>query len=170
MSIFSKQIIEHPTLYIAALTQAKELPYIVFIHGGPGLNCGALEYLIEHEAIFDNLKFNIILYDQRGCGRSKPVDTLDSHEDNVRDLEDICKTITAEAYYSIAAIAGHSYGAKVLFDYIQAIPTKIPAIFIATAASMLTPRINNLLLDLAYIKSIDREQYQIILAEFDNFN
>ncbi len=53
MSNYTKQIIEHATLYIATFTKARELPYILFIHGGPGLNSGVLENLILNEGIFD---------------------------------------------------------------------------------------------------------------------
>lgn len=170
MSLYVKQIIEHPMLYIATFTKDIELPYIIFIHGGPGLNSGVLESLIESEGIFDSLKFNIVLYDQRGCGRSKKTSDIVLHSDNINDLEEVYKTLSVKVNFNIAAIAGHSYGAKLLFDYLQYYQIKIPSVFIATASSMLTPRINNLLLDLAYLKSVDKEVYQETLNEFNDYS
>lgn len=171
MPAYVKRIIEHPSLYIVAFTKNKNLPCMIFIHGGPGLNSGALEGLIEHESIFDALEFDIILYDQRACGRSKTTSNTISHLNNLDDLEEICKLIRREEHYNIAAIIGHSYGAKVLFDYIAHNPeNKTPTIFISTAPSILTPRINNLLMDLSYLKQVDPEQYEIMLSEFENLN
>lgn len=168
--MYLKQIIQHPQLYIATFTKNKELPYIIFIHGGPGLNNGVLENLIMHEKIFDALEFNIVLYDQRGCGRSQQTKNPVSHLDNLHDIDEVYTTLSKEKSFHIAAIAGHSYGAKLLFDYLLSSSIKIPCIFIATAPSMLTPRINNLLIDLAYLKSIDSHEYQKILEEFDDYN
>lgn len=168
MSVYTKQVIEHAVLYIATFTKSLDLPYIIFIHGGPGLNSGILEYLIVNEGLFDSLQFNVILYDQRGCGRSQQTCDVVTHADNVHDLEEVHKIFTDKSHINIAAIAGHSYGAKVLFDYLQFSQIKIPSIFIATACSLLTPRINNLLLDFAYLKSVDYEEYQKALDEFND--
>lgn len=170
MLSYTKQVIGHPSLYIVAFTKSRHLPCILFVHGGPGMNSGVLEYLVEHERIFDTLEFDLVLYDQRGCGRSKPVEETIVHADNVRDLEDVYRTVTEEAHYEIAAIAGHSYGAKLLFDYFQYSKASVPGIFISTAPSILTPRVTNLLLDLSYLKTADKEQYQTLLEEFEDFN
>lgn len=40
---------------------------MVYNHGGPGAGCGDLD-----RRYFDSDKWNILLYDQRGCGRSVP--------------------------------------------------------------------------------------------------
>lgn len=40
----------------------------VFLHGGPGGGC-----LPEHRQFFDPEKYRIVLFDQRGCGRSTPL-------------------------------------------------------------------------------------------------
>lgn len=39
----------------------------VFLHGGPGGGCVA-----DHRRYFDPAKYRIVLFDQRGCGRSTP--------------------------------------------------------------------------------------------------
>lgn len=47
---------------------------------------------------------------------------------------------------------------------------KIPIILISTASSILTPRINNLLLDLSYLKQQDPKEYRELLNDFDGLN
>ncbi|MFT4232910.1 MAG: prolyl aminopeptidase [Leucobacter sp.] len=40
---------------------------VVFLHGGPGGGCSA-----DHRRYFDPERYRIVLFDQRGCGRSTP--------------------------------------------------------------------------------------------------
>ena len=40
---------------------------VVFLHGGPGSGCGPV-----HRRLFDPRRYRILLFDQRGCGRSTP--------------------------------------------------------------------------------------------------
>jgi proline iminopeptidase len=168
--MYVKKIIGHSSLYIATFTKDTALPYIIFVHGGPGLNSGVLENLMVKEGIFDLLAFNLVLYDQRGCGCSQQTTKLVLHSDNLCDLDEVYKILTDKTRLTIAAIAGHSYGAKLLFDFLRSSRVNIPSIFIAIASSMLTPRINNLLLDFAYLKSADSEEYQKVLDEFDDYS
>ncbi len=39
----------------------------VFLHGGPGGGCGP-----SHRRLFDPARYDVLLFDQRGCGRSEP--------------------------------------------------------------------------------------------------
>ncbi|MGQ3891430.1 alpha/beta fold hydrolase [Legionella sp. CNM-4043-24] len=168
MSSFKKRTIEHPYLYIVSFTQNRDLPCLVFVHGGPGLNCGVLEYMIEQDGIFDALEYDIILYDQRGCGRSRFTIETVRHIDNLCDLQIICELVISKENYDIAGLIGHSYGAKLVYDYLHnRSHNNIPGIFISTASSISVPRINNLLLDLMYLKTVDVDQYQEIINNFD---
>mgnify|MGYP002718373689 FL=1 len=40
---------------------------VVFLHGGPGSGCGPV-----HRRLFDPRRYRILLFDQRGSGRSTP--------------------------------------------------------------------------------------------------
>jgi proline iminopeptidase len=40
---------------------------VVFLHGGPGAGCSP-----DHRRQFDPARYDILLFDQRGCGRSTP--------------------------------------------------------------------------------------------------
>lgn len=164
-----KTVIAHPSLHIARFSKDEMKPYIIFVHGGPGLNSRVLAYLIEKRALFDQLNYNVILYDQRGCGDSQPVEERVLHQDNIDDLDAVCKHI-AEAGYELAAVAGHSYGAKVVYDYYKQYKPGIPAIFLATAPSILTPRFNNLILDLNYLKTTAPDLYEEVFKDFDGFS
>jgi len=169
MHNYVKEKISHPSLCINALISSKNRPYVLFVHGGPGLNSVILEYLIENEKIFELLNYNIILYDQRGCGRSEKSDEKILHQDNVNDLHEIIQLLIKQKY-QIAGIIGHSYGAKILYDLYQSYHVEIPGIFLATASSILTPRINNLLFDLVYLKNENPSYYQDVLSEFGDFS
>ena len=57
---------------------------VIFLHGGPGAGCQP-----AHRRLFDPLKYRSILFDQRGCGRSKPYacEVNNSTQDLVEDIE-----------------------------------------------------------------------------------
>jgi proline iminopeptidase len=46
----------------------------VFLHGGPGGGCNA-----NHRRLFDPARYKVLLFDQRGCGRSKPHAELEAN-------------------------------------------------------------------------------------------
>jgi len=89
MENYNKNILDHPEFYIAKFTKNLHMPYVLFIHGGPGFNCGIIEYLIENNQLFNLLNYNIILYDQRNCGKSKKTSRVVLHQDNIDDLQRI---------------------------------------------------------------------------------
>jgi proline iminopeptidase len=170
MNVYSKTITPHPEFYITKFTRNPDMPYLLFIHGGPGFNCGIVEYLIEHHKLFDLLDYNIVLYDQRNCGRSKNNSTNVLHQDNVTDLHNIIQYLIHSIGITINGLIGHSYGAKLLFDYYNTFASSIPAIFVSTARSIITPRLNNLMIDLSYLKKFNPRTYNEILQEMDNLN
>ena len=166
---FKKEILSHETCYIAKFTKNIDAEYLLFIHGGPGYNCGVIEYLIEHHNLFGSLNFNIILYDQRSCGRS-PRNNKENilHTDNINDLNELYEFLVSNQNIKLKGFIGHSYGAKLLYDFYKQFNCKMPGIFISTAVSILTPRLNNLVFDLAYLKKIDPTQYNKVLFEMEH--
>ena len=168
MKIYNKETLYHPDLYLSKFTKDTNMPYVVFIHGGPGLNCGIIEYLIEHHKLFNSLDHNIILYDQRNCGRSNKISETVLHQDNIEDLQKIILHLTNHYKLKISALIGHSYGAKLLFDYYKNNSSLIPGVFVSTANSILTPRLNNLMLDLSYLKRNNLDQYNKLLNEINS--
>lgn len=171
MNIYSKIILPNPEFYIAKLEKNKAYPYLIFVHGGPGFNCNVLEHLIEHENLFEKLNYNIIVYDQRGCGQSQHMHNTEvTHTDNINDLNEIYNHLTNVVKIKIKGLIGHSYGAKLVFDFHKKFKLNIPSVFVSTANSVLTPRLNNLSLDLAYLKKTDIQKYQNTISKMDHVN
>ena len=63
----------------------------VMLHGGPGAGCSP-----DHRRQFDPARYNITLFDQRGCGRSTPHASLEANTtwhlvDDIERLRDACR-------------------------------------------------------------------------------
>jgi proline iminopeptidase len=173
MPSFTKKIIPHEKFYIAAFSKKLDAPYLIFIHGGPGLNSGTIEYLLEHKDFFKTLECNIILYDQRGCGRSAKFFnsvTCVTHQHNISDLQEIYEYLINSSTLNIIGFIGHSYGAKLLFDLYKQSQINIPGVFVSTANSILTPRLNNLMADLTYLKKINPIKYQETVDKMEHID
>lgn len=167
MPKFTKEIISHNDFYIAKLTSNINAPYLLYLHGGPGLNSGVIEHLIMNDDIYGTLNYNIVLYDQRGCGRSKQQSEPVTHHENITDLVHVIDFLSKESKITPIAMIGHSYGAKLLYDFYRITKSTTPGIFISTATTITTPRINNLILDLNYLKRNDESLYENALAEIE---
>ena len=170
MSNYKKKILRHPKFYITEFIKYQNDEALLFIHGGPGYNCGIIEHLIEHDNLFDSLNHNIILYDQRNCGRTTGFPDHVLHTDNIDDLEEIYQYLNKIRKIKITGIIGHSYGAKLLFDFCNKFNNETPCIFVSTAKSILVPRLNNLIFDMSYLKKTHPEKYSIILQEMDSMD
>ena len=90
---------------------------VVFLHGGPG--AGATP---AHRRFFDPAYYRIIVFDQRGSGRSKPLGAL---EDNttphlVADIERLRTHLGIERWL----VFGGSWGSTLSLAYAQAHPDR----------------------------------------------
>ena len=96
-------------LYIEESGNPEGIP-VVYLHGGPG--GGSSE---NHRRYFDPEKYRIILFDQRGCGRSKPspsvVNNTTAHL--ISDLEKIREHLNVERW----VVAGGSWGTTLALAY-----------------------------------------------------
>ncbi|QHE60569.1 alpha/beta fold hydrolase [Rossellomorea vietnamensis] len=87
------------------ITKKGEGEPIVFLHGGPG---GSSDYFLPHmEPLGES--FQIIFYDQTGCGRSE-IETGHSYsiDDEINNLEEIRKALNLEKM----TLFGESWGAS----------------------------------------------------------
>ncbi len=59
---------------------------VVFLHGGPGSGCNPAQ-----RRFFDPAFYRIILLDQRGCGRSRPLGEIENNttSDLVEDIDQL---------------------------------------------------------------------------------
>lgn len=90
----------------------------VFLHGGPGGG-----FSPKHRRLFDPALYDVILFDQRGCGRSTPFASL---EDNttwhlVADIERLREMIGAEKWL----VFGGSWGSTLALAYAQMHPGRV---------------------------------------------
>ncbi|MDN3506683.1 MAG: prolyl aminopeptidase [Simkaniaceae bacterium] len=83
---------------------------ILFLHGGPGM--GTLPY---QRSFFDPEHYRIILFDQRGCGKSTPFACLENNTtwDLVEDIEKLRKHLNVEKW----TLFGGSWGSTLALTY-----------------------------------------------------
>ena len=91
---------------------------LVFLHGGPGGGC-----LPHHRRCYDPAFWNIVLYDQRGAGRSTPVASLTDNTTQhlVADLERLREHLRIERWL----VFGGSWGSTLALAYAQAHPDRV---------------------------------------------
>jgi proline iminopeptidase len=96
---------------------------IVFLHGGPG--AGIVE---SHFLLFDLSRHRVILFDQRGCGKSTPQFCLEENTtwDLVEDIEKI------RNYFKIPSwtVVGGSWGSTLGYAYLGAYPDSVNGAFL----------------------------------------
>ena len=89
----------------------------VFLHGGPG---GGLSP--SQRRAFDPDKYDVLLFDQRGCGRSLPFASLEHNTtwDLVADIEKLRQMIGVERWL----VFGGSWGSSLALAYAETHPDR----------------------------------------------
>ncbi len=110
------------TLYVEQVGNPKGIP-ILFLHGGPG---GGTEP--DYRRFFDPEKFHIILFDQRGSGKSTPHACLEENTtwDLVADIEKIRTHIGIEKWH----VFGGSWGSTLALVYAISHPQKVSSLIV----------------------------------------
>jgi proline iminopeptidase len=108
------------TLYVEECGNPDGLP-VVFLHGGPG--AGLSPY---HRRFFDPERYRVVLFDQRGAGRSTPFASLDANttQDLVADIEKI-RTHLGIGHWMVF---GGSWGSTLALAYAEAYPERVTAL------------------------------------------
>lgn len=105
---------------------------IVYLHGGPGSSSRP-----NSRRYFDPARYNIVLMDQRGCGRSIP---------HVEKREDLAVNTTSHLIADIEQLREHlridrwevlgvSWGTTLALAYAQAVPHRIDALVLASVTT-----------------------------------
>lgn len=91
---------------------------VLFVHGGPGAGCN-----VRNRSYFDPEKYRIILYDQRGAGRSTPHAELDNNTTQglLADMEQIREHLGIERWL----LFGGSWGSTLSLLYAQEYPERV---------------------------------------------
>jgi proline iminopeptidase len=99
-------------LYLEQCGNPRGLP-VVFLHGGPGAGCEPF-----HRRFFDPQRYRVVLFDQRGAGRSTPHASLENNTmaDLIADLEKIREHLSIDRW----VIFGGSWGSTLGLAYAEA--------------------------------------------------
>lgn len=95
----------------------------VFLHGGPGSGCST-----DHRRLFDPKRYCVLLFDQRGCGRSMPNGSLENNTtwDLVADMERL-RTLLGFGQW---LVFGGSWGSTLALAYAQTHTERVSALVI----------------------------------------
>ena len=99
-------------IYFEQCGQPLGLP-VVFLHGGPGSGCSA-----RHRQMFDLQRDRVVLFDQRGCGRSLPRGSVQHNTSShlVADIERLRTQLGVDRWL----VVGGSWGAGLALAYAAA--------------------------------------------------
>ncbi len=97
------------TLYVEEVGNPAGIP-IVFLHGGPGAGCSP-----QCRTFFDPKVYRVILFDQRGCGRSRPLGEClaNTTQRLVQDIETIRHHLGIDRWF----VFGGSWGSTLALYY-----------------------------------------------------
>lgn len=109
-------------LHAAEFGRPNGLPAVV-LHGGPG--AGSRSW---HARLFDPDVYRVVLFDQRGCGRSTPHGSLEANTTwhLLADIERIREHLGIEQW----AVLGGSWGATLGVLYAETRPERVRALFL----------------------------------------
>lgn len=108
------------------------IPALV-LHGGPGSGCREAHY-----DLFDLTRYRVVLMDQRGCGRSRPLASQslagladNTTEDLLFDINFLRRRLGIESW----VVFGGSWGSTLALLYAQSHPSQVRALVLAGVAT-----------------------------------
>lgn len=111
------QVSEQHVIYFEESGNSEGIP-VLFLHGGPGVGTDE-----NHRRFFDPSFYRIILFDQRGCGKSIPLGSLD--ENTTWDLVDDIDKLLAFLSVDKCVLFGGSWGSTLALTYAIEHPDKV---------------------------------------------
>ncbi|PPD56361.1 MAG: prolyl aminopeptidase [Methylotenera sp.] len=96
-------------IYVEECGNPSGIP-VIFLHGGPGSGCNPTQ-----RRFFDPSHYRIVLFDQRGCGRSKPQGEViaNTTDDLINDIEAIRLYLNINKWH----VFGGSWGSTLAIAY-----------------------------------------------------
>ncbi len=120
-------------IYVEQCGNPDGIPVVV-LHGGPGGGCSP-----AMRRYFDPVDYRIVLFDQRGCGRSRPHASVEANTTwhLVADIERIREVLGIKRWM----VFGGSWGATLALIYAQRHPERVVylvlrGVFLMTAAEL----------------------------------
>ncbi len=113
---FNLKVSDLHTIYVEESGNPNGKP-VIFLHGGPG---GGIEPI--YRQYFNPIKWRIIIFDQRGCGRSTPHAELKDNTtwDLINDIEKIREKLEIEQW----VVFGGSWGSTLSMSYAIKYPVR----------------------------------------------
>jgi proline iminopeptidase len=110
------------TIYYEEVGNPKGRP-ILFVHGGPGAGTSPTS-----RRFFDPEFYRIILFHQRGCGKSKPLGELKENTtwDLIKDMEKIREVLSIDEWI----VFGGSWGSTLSLIYAINYPERVKALIL----------------------------------------
>ena len=109
-------------LYVEECGNPAGIP-VLFVHGGPGSGCESY-----HRRFFDPQLYRIVLFDQRGCGRSTPHAALEGNTTQalVADMERIREHLGVDRWL----LFGGSWGSTLSLVYAETHPQRVSGLIL----------------------------------------
>ena len=117
---FSLDVGDGHSLYIEVSGNKNGIP-VLFLHGGPG--AGSSEIFRRY---FNPKKYKIIIFDQRGCGKSTPFGACDNNTSD--KLVDDIKLILLHLNIEEVVIYGGSWGSTLALLFSEKYPKSVKAL------------------------------------------
>lgn len=110
------------SIYVEESGNSKGTP-IIFLHGGPGGGTGP-----KQRRFYDPNHYRIILFDQRGCGKSTPAGGIvnNTTDDLLTDIETIRKHLKIENWI----LFGGSWGSTLALAYATEYPNMVDGLIL----------------------------------------
>ncbi|SHF05697.1 proline iminopeptidase [Loktanella atrilutea] len=121
-------------IYVEQCGNPDGIPVVV-LHGGPGGGCSP-----AMRRYFDPALYRVVLFDQRGCGRSRPHASVVANTTwhLVGDIELIRQTLGVDRWI----VFGGSWGATLALIYAQAHPDRVAALALRGVFLMTQPELD----------------------------
>ena len=91
---------------------------LIFLHGGPGAGTSPI-----YQKYFNPEKYHLIMFDQRGCGKSTPYGEISENTTDhlIADINSISDYLSIEKFY----IYGGSWGSTLALLYAETYPERV---------------------------------------------
>lgn len=114
------QVSDLHEIYIEEYGNTDGIP-MLFLHGGPGAGISPI-----YQKYFDPKKYHLIMFDQRGSGKSKPY--AETRENTTDDLINDINLILDYFSFDKTNIYGGSWGSTLALLYAESNPTRVSSL------------------------------------------
>lgn len=111
--------------YLSIRSDSPGLPLLLYLHGGPG--DAVLPLVSKYNAVLQS-KFTVVVWEQRGAGKSYYPFTPDGHlmiQTFIDDIHTIVQYLLTQSRQEKVYLLGHSWGSALGIKYIQRHPETV---------------------------------------------